>query len=337
MKSKCFIFFITYLIGFIGYSQTISGTVYDKTTKVILPGASVYLNGTTIGDVSDYNGFFELKTAKIINTPLIISYTGYKTVIIEPHEFINNSKIYLEQEENQLKEVMLAIDIWSREKKLQIFKTEFLGRSKNAVNCKITNQKDIQLVYNSANNTLTAYCDNPIIIKNNYLGYTINYNLTDFETNFNPNGFSSSPKKVYIEGYSFFTDLKNNTKERKIKHRKETYKGSRIHFLRSLASKTLTENNFEIYFESWPITPYKYFNISNENNMIKVEVTVNSLSILYNKRNQSEIFFELMDDKCTFYIDKNGNHTPPKNITFAGNFGFERISDLLPLDYSSQD
>lgn len=345
MKLKTYFLFLIYFIGFLSYSQTIFGTVYDKKTNEVLPGASIYLNGTTIGDVSDFNGFFELKTPVTINTPLIISYTGYKTVIIEPKYFKNLSIIYLEQEANKLKEVMLTKDIWSRERKLTIFKTEFLGRSVNATYCTITNEKDIQLVYNSTNQTLAAYCDKPIVIKNRYLGYIINYNLTDFEIKFNDsgmisfgeNGSISSTKQIYIEGYSFFSNLKKNTKERKIKHRIKTYTGSRIHFLRSLATKTLTENNFGIYFESWPTDPYKYFNLSNEKGMTKVEVTVENLDVLYNKNAQSKITFTLENDKCIFYIDKNGNHTPPKNISYAGDFGFKRISDLLPLDYSIQD
>lgn len=342
MKPKSFILYIAYFISFLSYSQTVSGTVYDKSTNKALPGASVYLDGTTIGDVSDFNGFFELNTAKIINTPLIISYTGYKTVIITPAEFKKISKIYLEQKANQLKEIMLATDIWSRERKLRIFKTEFLGQSKNAAYCTISNEKDIQLVHNSTTKTLIAYCDKPIIIKNRYLGYTIYYNLTEFEIIFNQNDFTSSnglissSKQIYIEGYSFFSNLKKETKKRKILNRKKTYEGSRIHFLHSLANKKLTENNFEIYYESWLVNPYKYFDLSLENNLTKVEVSIESLSVLYKRSMQSKITFVLQDGICNFYIDKSGNHTPPKNINFSGDFGFKRMSDLLPLNYSIQ-
>jgi hypothetical protein len=35
-----------------------------------------------------------------------------------------------------------------------------------------------------------------------------------------------------------------------------------------------------------------------------------------------------------FYIDKNGNHSPPNSLLFGGNFGFKRISNMLPLDYT---
>ncbi|MFD0760912.1 carboxypeptidase-like regulatory domain-containing protein [Lutibacter aestuarii] len=331
---KCFILFTLFFISFINYAQTISGTIYNKTTNEVLPGASIYLNGTTIGDVSDFNGYFELNLAKITNTPLIISYTGFKTILIASKDLSKKLKIYLEEETQQLNEVIISPDKWSRKKKLQIFKNEFLGTSENAKYCTIENEKDIQLMYNDATKTLSAYCNQPIIIKNKFLGYQINYNLTEFEVKFHTslNGFRLI-KSVYNEGYSFFKNLRKKVTSKTIKNRKKAYNGSSIHFMKSLANKRLTENKFEIYYKSWPTLPYKYFTLHTQNGLTKVNVNVESLDILYNKTDQSKIQFQLKNGSGVFYIDKNGNHMPPKAISWAGNLSLKRISDMLPLDY----
>jgi hypothetical protein len=329
------IFVIVILIPTLSFSQIISGTIYNKITNETLPGASVYLNGTTIGDVSDFNGYFELNTNKITNAPLVISYTGFKTIIVNPEEFPEINTIYLEEEENQLQEVILSKDIWSRAKKLAIFRREFLGNSINATQCTIINEKDIKLVYNFALETLTAYCDKPIIIKNRYLGYLINYTLTDFEIRFNINlnGLRLT-KSVYTEGYTFFEELHKKTSNKSKKNRISTYNGSIIQFMRSLANLELTENKFDIYYESWPTLPYKYFVINKENGLTKVNVTVEKLGVLYNKQEQSEIIFNLENGNSTFYIDTSGNFFPAKALNFAGVLGYKRIADLLPLNYN---
>lgn len=332
------VFIIIILIPFISFSQTISGTIYNKSNKQVLPGASVYLNGTTIGEVSDFNGFFELNTHKITNAPLIISYTGFKTKIINPEVFSKIDTVYLEEEETQLKEVILSKDVWSWAKKIAIFRREFLGNSINVTQCTIVNEKDIQLIYNAALETLTAYCDKPIIIKNKYLGYLINYTLTDFEIQFNTsiNGLRTT-QSVYTEGYTFFEELHKKTSNKSVKNRISTYNGSIIQFMRSLANLQLTQNKFDIYYERWPTLPYKYFAINKENGATKISVSVEKLGVLYNKFEQSEIVFNSENGKSTFYIDEFGNFYPAKALIFAGVFGYKRVADLLPLNYKLPD
>ncbi len=219
-------------------------------------------------------------------------------------------------------------------KKLRLFKSEFLGYAPNAKKCKISNEKDIILVYNSALNTLTAYSDKPIIIKNYYLGYEIRYNLVDFEIIFitPPSGFRMT-EKVYYAGTSFFTELKKKTRTKTINNREKEYDGSLIHFMRSLSTKQLTENKFAIYFESFPTNPYRYFNITKENNQTRIEMTTNKLSILYNMFDQSSIQ-PFTEDIAVFYVDKTGNHSPPNSLLFGGVFGQKRMMNMLPLDYN---
>ncbi|SDY04386.1 CarboxypepD_reg-like domain-containing protein [Lutibacter oricola] len=332
---KSLLIIICFLTNTIIFSQIITGTIYIKKTNEVLPGASVYLNGTTIGEISDFNGFFELNINNITNTPVIISYTGFKTIIIQPKDFKTISKIYLEEASNQLKEVFLGLDIWSRQKKLRIFKEEFFGRNKPSLYCTIANEKDIQLIYNSASQTLNAYCNKPIIIKNRYLGYKNNYSLTDFEIKFekNENDYSIV-KRVYTEGYSFFSELNKKSKKRIIANRERTYRGSIMHFMRSLKESKLNENNFVIYKNRWPVNPYKHFKVKVLKSSSKIEVKTKTLSVLYNKDKQSKLTFHLQNGITEFSIDNSGNFYPPKALNFSGDFGYRRISELLPLNYT---
>jgi TonB-dependent starch-binding outer membrane protein SusC len=57
--------------------RTITGTVYDE-AKDILVGASVIVEGTSIGDVTDINGHYSIVVPKD-KTTLVFSFVGYTT------------------------------------------------------------------------------------------------------------------------------------------------------------------------------------------------------------------------------------------------------------------
>lgn len=297
-----------------------------------MPGASVYLDGTNIGTISDLHGKFELNINNSKGSSLIISYLGYAPVLIQPAEIKNRSKIYMQKGNYQLKEVILEPDGWSRAEKLRIFKSEFLGKSRVTKHCKILNEKDIVLTYGKSNKTLVAYSENPILITNKYLGYNIQYDMVDFEVEFTTDPMGSEYRKLYIAGTSFFMNLNDTTKKRIVKRRKREYLGSLAHFMRSLASKQLSENNFKIFYKGLNISPYKYFIISQESYQTKVEITTKPISVLYNDSRQSSINFA-SDNYNFFYIFENGNHSPPNSLLFEGDFAFKRISNILPLNY----
>lgn len=56
---------------------TISGTVYDASTRESLPGASVSLEGTNTGAITDANGFYEIKNVEAGSYTLVASFIGY--------------------------------------------------------------------------------------------------------------------------------------------------------------------------------------------------------------------------------------------------------------------
>ncbi len=62
------------------FSQSIKGKVVDGSTGDGLIGASVTIKGTTEGNVTDYDGFFEIKTSASFPMVIVVSYLGYDDV-----------------------------------------------------------------------------------------------------------------------------------------------------------------------------------------------------------------------------------------------------------------
>lgn len=325
------LFFLLLFSNRIHAQISISGYVLEQTTKQPLEGVSVFFDGTSIGTITNENGFFEISTEKTISASLVISYIGYKTQIFKSSSG-SLGTIFLEENTVQLREVVLTPDTWSREKKLTIFKREFLGTTTAALYCKIVNEEAIRLYYNKENNTLYAYAEVPIQVINKYLGYKIAYNLHDFEVN-----FGDVSKKLnssiwsYTAGTLFFSELNSKrVKKKYIQQREKTYFGSTLHFMRSLSHKRLSEEKFQIFKEKFQVAPYSEFELSFDKGITEIKQTTESLTILYDGIEQSalQIYGE------HFYIDDFGNHSPAQNVFFGGVLGQQRVGNMLPLDYT---
>ncbi|MCX7652245.1 MAG: TonB-dependent receptor [Bacteroidia bacterium] len=69
------------------FSQVITGTVYDGTTGEPLPGATVRIQGTTTGTLTDEKGAFALPLKEKLPVFLIVSYVGYDTAKVPVSSF----------------------------------------------------------------------------------------------------------------------------------------------------------------------------------------------------------------------------------------------------------
>lgn len=83
----------------------ISGTVMDK-KKLVMPGVSIYIKGTTVGVVSDVDGKYKLEIPASAKT-LIFSFVGMKTkeVEIKDQQVIN---VVMEEDVSDLDEVTVV-------------------------------------------------------------------------------------------------------------------------------------------------------------------------------------------------------------------------------------
>lgn len=104
---KRLLLFAFLMFGFVGFSQTISGTVIDAESLMPLPGANVIEVGTKNGTVTDFDGNFIL-TAQSKSGTLTISYVGYDTRKVTFTGDLNLGQVKLAPDANTLSEVVLV-------------------------------------------------------------------------------------------------------------------------------------------------------------------------------------------------------------------------------------
>ncbi len=315
--------------------------VLDANTKEPLEAVSVYFNETTIGTTTNTKGYFTITDKVSPNATLVISFVGYETRLFSLDEIRGLDVVYLKEKATSLNEVVLERDYWSREKKLKIFRREFLGNDMSSSSCKISNEDAIRLIYIASEDILYAYCEVPILIKNKHLGYDVKYNLVDFEIKFKQSlsGLKLVESVVY-SGTSLFAEQNKRTKKKHNVQREKEYLGSALHFMRSLAKKKLLENNFEIFIKDpsgtsnlfFPVNAYTYLIVEDqEDQNVKLTVENREIVISYDKNVQSTLVTKA--DSNVFLIDSYGIHAPVDKMFFSGYFGNKRIATMLPADY----
>lgn len=318
------------------FAQVVKGKVFDE-NKQPLPGANIYFDGTTIATISDENGNFTLSYGSKLNSILAISFIGYQTQFLNNFDSDKELIITMQVATNSLNEVVIKKDRFSRKQKLQLFREQFLGRTSIGKKAKILNEEAIYFDYDESTKTLKAYSDKPLLIKNDLLGYKITYELVDFEANFYQLSIESTHvQRCFYAGLTRFEEV--NSDKKIIKLREECYKGSQLHFFRTIANNSWESDGFRIFVGSIPVNPAEHFTISRDNEKIKVEVkrqlkhlskSVAAFNILYNKKTQSKIILETE----SFYIDKYGINSNIEEILFSGYMSDQKVGEMLPINY----
>ena len=103
-------------------SRDISGSVKDKVTGEPLLGASILIEGTSMGASTDFDGKFKytINTSRpIANIVLVVSYLGYKTqrITIGDRSFF---EIFLEEDTQSLDEVVITSSYGTKKLKQEV-------------------------------------------------------------------------------------------------------------------------------------------------------------------------------------------------------------------------
>ena len=241
---KQFFLLFILLFSFAANSQKLlKGVVIDTEKNKPVSNASVFLNTTSIGTVTNDHGNFEL-TIPNGKYDLIVSSVGYETYnqTINANELSDFITIKLKVKSEIMQTVIVEPyekDGW--EKWGKFFLDNFIGTSANALNCKIKNTAVIHFRNSKKTNELSAVTDEPLIIENKALGYTLKYQLETFSYNF---------KSHYLlyTGYPFFQPMKGGAGKQKRweKNRREAYTGSIMHFMRGVYRNKILEEGFEV-------------------------------------------------------------------------------------------
>jgi hypothetical protein len=322
---KFILLFLLINLYLVAYNQVIKGTILDQQTHSKISFAYVYFNGTFVGTNSDQNGHFELDISKYASMPLTISALGYYSVNLT---IVSTGKpvfIFMKPKIFELNEVVINAKTYSKERKenLRIFKNNFLGTTRNARNCEITNENDITLI--SENDTLKAFSSKPIIIDNRALGYKVTYFLDEFRLCKKSDSFFFSGNIIFNEDLT--TD--ETQKQLFISRRKQAFFGSRMHFFRSLWKNDLDSAGFTVKNSE---DEYVHYNniVTQEDSLIKFLNYPESLSICYHTSLPSSHIIFLEED---VNFDKNG-YFDPSGISWQGEMARKRIADWLPYEYS---
>ncbi|WP_340066473.1 carboxypeptidase-like regulatory domain-containing protein [Ascidiimonas aurantiaca] len=313
--------------------EMVEGYVFDSSSQKPLMGATVYFDGSTIGAMSDENGYFSIETEQKLSAPLVISFMGYQSFAISDPYGSDLSKIYLTPVSIQLREVVVTVkdDPFTREQKLRVFRIEFLGKTKMGRSCRILNEDAINIYFDVTDNTLKAYSYDPIIIQNDYLKYKLTFNLDNFEIPFKTKSLDPIDMgDVYYIGTCFYEDTSEGSQQA-INNRENAYLGSTLHFMRATANQVWKEEGFRFFLEKgWKkrIKPEKYITVTDEGDRKRVEITEKITFSLKKKK-----YSKILADDSIFYIDQYGNHSPIKKVRLYGWARNQRIGGQLPSDF----
>jgi hypothetical protein len=226
MKNIFCILFFFFFPAAVMAQVTCSGRVVEAGTTKPIVSASVFIGSSSAGTTTDEAGNFILRKVPAGKFTLVVSSVGYET--------------FAKQMESGKMPAQLTVELvhtWG-----DLFVENFIGKSAYARDCRIKNPKVLRFRNSIKNNTLKVWSDEPLIIENNALGYTLSYDLHEFVYNFSDNS-------VAYSGYPLFTDMPGKDKKgmTKIKEsRKRVYAISLLHFTRSLYTNTTVEEGFRI-------------------------------------------------------------------------------------------
>ena len=242
-RSVLFLLFFSFVQN--GFSQQffIRGRVTDIETQLPLKGASVYINNTTKGSITNDNGDFELGPLQPGRYEVVASFVGYDALLYSAEIKSSNLRISfkVEKKEEILREV-LVLSSELRKRYLDIFKKFVIGQSVAADHCQIKNIEEVQFASGETKDEIMAYTEKAMVIESPELGYTIHFDLLVFSYNKVTSG-------AYFYGYTRFVDWGKDEKTKKkwIRKRRDAYEGSTVHFFRSLVNKQLAKEGFTVY------------------------------------------------------------------------------------------
>ncbi|HEY8661140.1 MAG TPA: carboxypeptidase-like regulatory domain-containing protein [Hanamia sp.] len=337
----------------------VNGKVIDKNTKAPLQGASVFAQNTTLGVATDPSGNFSIHLPEG-GYSLIVTFTGYETesIRINRSSSPDSSLVFeLNPKEKELEEVSVAIssevkDGWK--KYGEFFSDNFIGQTKFAKECVIKNPEVLHFYFSKKRNRLKVMAKEPLVVDNFALGYTLKFAIDSFTNEYNT-------KTILFVGYPRFEEMQGTPDQQKtwIQNREIAYRGSMLNFMRSLYSRTLKEDGFEIQFivksneEEFPIKLPNLYGALNyvkddSTNTVEFHPNQTEVAVIYNEAKPEKAYqqFDSTTAKKNFQlstltftkgesivIEKNGYYYDQEDIITNGYLGFKKIGDMLPYDY----
>ena len=221
--------------------NTITFNILEHDIEQPIEAAHVFLLNSTIGSISDAQGKCNLSWPNNFAGQLVVSHIAFENVIlsIDELEIVDGScVISLKANNSSFNEIVVTSKRDSKWKKhFNTFQNTFLGTGKEAEKCEILNPQVLRFDSNKERFKATATA--PLKIRNDYLGYDIEYLLDELIV-------EADGSKSY-KGQARFTDLYGEEIPRSIsKKRNRLFLASRRHFFQTLINDSIHELPYEV-------------------------------------------------------------------------------------------
>ena len=362
-----FLFFLS--ITTIAQTYIVKGSVKDSNGE-LLPFANVFFAETTYGTTTDNEGRFELRIEKAGTYDLVVRFVGYRTYaaqikLSDQREY--DLSITLEEDAITLGSVTVTGEKDERwQYNIQEFRYVFLGVSANARKCKIKNEDDVDFIEDEDAGILEAFSREPIIIENKALGYLIKYYLEEFKIDYK-SGMSS------YYGYTSFEKLKGSKRQERRweEARTKAYNGSIVHFFSSLYENKLKEEGFKVQiaqdvkgfgrvlnpreadigrelvvgntelskrlpFENYLYITYTKESESKDYSDYQSKFGGRHASVSFEPKRPQQSWISIVEGYEDIEFEESGYVYNPIAFLSAGYWGFEKVAEMVPINYRPQ-
>lgn len=254
-------------------AQNITGRVIDSLTNTPIPFATVYLDGTSIGEVTGDDGTFSLKGGRLPAT-LVVSHLAYQTLNLNLTTAGELGDLIISPSKNLISEIevkdgnlrgktlaeftglLLGTDEWAQGASFQNDEVLEFDRDYTERTMKVTSEKMRERLKKrnrpgiswsedgtsytfSKPDNLIAKSRGILKIRLPHLGYTVSMDLNIFLSEY------KSRYTSYLGTFFFEADKKETDSH--LRNRRRAYYGSSMHFARALLSDSLEQNGFQVY------------------------------------------------------------------------------------------
>lgn len=327
----------------------VEGRVVDAETGEPLPGVNVFAAGTTRGDATDRDGAYVFDLEGAGPFTVTASTLGYETAQATVTGDTATVAFRLVPTALGLGavEVVTAVDEdWRRA--IQVFETVFLGATPNARRTVIVNPEGIDAEL-AADYGLQATAARPFTVRNDALGFEVT--VYDFALVADGSGMA-------WDGTLFFRDLCAPACAPEVEAAREVaYRGSQRHFGRALLAGRLEAEGFVARRVRGPgagesligFVRRRILRLSDDSQVSASDVVRDgdggaveiggALRVEYQGERDgrpdggdTQVSWLAADDSV-LRLRPDGRFADPTAVRHYGYWDWERVADLLPLDY----
>ncbi len=217
----------------------------------------------------------------------------------------------------------------------ELFRDLLIGRSRFAGQCTILNPEDIWFRFNKQTKTFYAHARAPIQVRNDALGYLLQFDVDSFSYSFQTN-------LICRMGSFYFTPLSpaDSVQEREwAVNRSWAYRGSKMHFFRSVYSGKAEGEGYRVYLfrsrknlEKWRVRGLVNAMEANLYEKDKMQGAVPA-SLLSNNRDSIRYYEDILKTPDQIFYDSVPLHIGERVWTRDSLVGLRFAADTFLILY----